>query len=149
MDSDKFDPEKLGQRSQRAYWALGDFYDGRWHKWRDAVAAMLAASDLTPKSCSDILRGMESTGEAVRRGVFSPRSDRREVLFVNLDQSYDIAANWQADGYTEGELAGELSRRSRFLELRAKVAVGESVPPAEWESIATLEAWMKHQNMSS
>jgi hypothetical protein len=149
VDRDRFDIDKLGDRSKRAYWAISDLYDSQWHSWQKVVGIMLAASDITAKSCSDILRGMEHVGEVVRRGTFSPRRDSRELLFLDLDLGHDVAVEWEIDGMNEAERDSELARRAQFRTLRERVANGGAVAPAEWEAVSSTKAWESHQKMSS
>lgn len=100
MDYTRFDPAKLGERSQVAYRALyqqgdlsdgGNIWDRDWHDWAVVLSRMLEASDLTAKSCSDIIRGLEYNGEILRRGRWSARRDRRQLRFIDVDPTLDLS----------------------------------------------------------
>ncbi len=111
MDPQRFDPAKLGERSRKAYQALmydDEIWDDKWHPWPAVIAKMMARSDLAAKSCCDILRGMEWSGELLRRGKYSTKGDHREARFIDLD--YLSPANFDRSNYPDEEWAEMLGK---------------------------------------
>ena len=146
MDKERFDPQRLGPRSKRAYDAItvdSDYYDGQWHPWPEVIAKMLSVTDLKPASCAAILRGMEHIGEIIRRGVYrhprgatayDPAGDTREVLFLDITPQ-------PRDAYTDSEWPDIVAWQAEIARLRrAREATGE-IDPVAWQRVCTRYAW--------
>lgn len=146
MDKHRFDPQRLGERSKRAYDAItveSEYYDGQWHPWPDVIETMLAGSDLKPASCATILRCMAHKGEIMRHGTYrhphgatsyDRSADTREVLFL------DIAPHART-AYSDEEWVDVCAWQAEIARLRGLLDAGEPLDPLAWQRVATRYAW--------
>jgi DNA-binding PadR family transcriptional regulator len=86
-DSERYRPVKAELRAVLA--------DRRWHSHRELVEKMLAAGDLAPRTCSNLLRELVKDWKIETRGAYQPGGpggrDTREYRLVD-QQSVEAAS---------------------------------------------------------